>query len=899
MADEQIPDPTKTPNLRGQGAQTAAGWIDTLDLVGGSKQVAVYVGDALSFAIKIVLKGSAKFGAYLAGVLAKAEDGASPEFGELAAAAVSDLFGVPNPGGAAMTRGNRGGRTGPANDVGDMLFKAFAGAAGAIEGGELAPTDAPAKAFLATMTQLALEGWLEGWIVEACTLGQVEQFGELDDIISHVLGLGRASASVHGPLVRHLIVTPLEWKILKDHRPSLLTPSLAARQYLRGKFTRAELDEELGRQGWHPKRIDALLFDAAKQIGVSEISDMIAEGLLDQESALPYLKALGYSDDLAQLWGTIDTFHRRRVIRDNIVPLATRAYADREIDGVDLDNALEYAYPNIEERHEARVHAEHARSYNVKHLSHGEIKEAVERNILSTPDYREWLEREGYAPQDALVLELLLDSQLRGQQEAAKKKADAEAARAAEKAKRDAAAAARAAELEAKKARAGAPLGDVERAVVVGILPIEVYEARLRDLNFPAGDVAFEVELLKQRREDYLAAQERARLAKGPESPKTIALGALERAVVRGLASIEDYAARLQADNYDAGDAGVMIALVRDARADWVRAEEARAKAAAELTRRGLSLGQVEKSVRQGLLSLGDYQAWLVGQGFEPSDAALLRASLDQDLRDAAAAAERRAAVNAAAQSKGVSLAQLERAVKLGARSREDYQSKLIALAVSPDDQVTLLGILDAELAQLDDARRRREAPAPAPAPAGLTRADVEKAVRAGVLPIGAYRDYLAGAGYSVDDVEVLTALLALEVQDLALARQRRDQVDAGDQVRQLARADIERAVRRGIRTMGDYETFVAAAGYADDDQQLLVALLAAELAAKDTARQRHDKIAGELAGAGVDLAVLDAAAIAGELTLDDYVQQLARAGVKAADIGLLVQLVIEPPGDA
>src|SRR3954465_1149670 len=106
MADEQIPDPTKTPNLRGQGAQTAAGWIDTLDLVGGSKQVAVYVGDALSFAIKIVLKGSAKFGAYLAGVLAKAEDGASPEFGELAAAAVSDLFGVPNPGGAAMTRGN-------------------------------------------------------------------------------------------------------------------------------------------------------------------------------------------------------------------------------------------------------------------------------------------------------------------------------------------------------------------------------------------------------------------------------------------------------------------------------------------------------------------------------------------------------------------------------------------------------------------------------------------------------------------------------------------------------------------------------------------------------------------------------------------------------------------------
>jgi hypothetical protein len=213
---------------------------------------------------------------------------------------------------------------------------------------------------------------------------------------------------------------------------------------------------------------------------------------------------------------------------------------------------------------------------------------------------------------------------------------------------------------------------------------------------------------------------------------------------------------------------------------------------------------------------------------------------------------------------------------------------------VSPDDQVTLLGILDAELATIAEAHRDRNAPPPAAPPRGLARADVEKAVRAGVLPIGAYRDYLAGAGYSDDDIDTLTALLTLETQQLAQARERRDQVDTAAPARKASRSDVERAVRKGVRTIGDYQAYVAAAGYSDDDQALLVELLEAELAATDAAQKRHDKIAGELAGAGVDLPAIDAAAIAGELTLDAYVAQLSAAGVTSADVGLLVQLLLD-----
>jgi hypothetical protein len=90
-------------------------------------------------------------------------------------------------------------------------------------------------------------------------------------------------------------------------------------------------------------------------------------------------------------------------------------------------------------------------------------------------------------------------------------------------------------------------------------------------------------------------------------------------------------------------------------------------------------------------------------------------------------------AVNGDAQAAGVGLAQLERAVKAGVRTRDDYAAKLVELGVSVDDQVTLLGILDAELADLAAAKAKRDAPPPAPAAPGLSRADVESAVRAGL----------------------------------------------------------------------------------------------------------------------------------------------------------------------
>ncbi len=492
------------------------------------------------------------------------------------------------------------------------------------------------------------------------------------------------------------------------------------------------------------------------------------------------------------------------------------------------------------------------------------------------------------------MLELRLESMLRGQQEAATKRKELELERAADKKRAADEKAAREAEIALKKSRTPAALSDLERAVVRGVLPMAAYESRLVELKYSADDRAFMIELLQQQREDYLAAQEKKAHQDGELARKAISLASIERAVLRGIVTLDDYRRRLESEKLDAGDVDVMVALLAGELDDRARAEKKRADAAAAVAVRGLSLGQVEKAVRQGLLSAGDYRAWLLAQGFPVEDAALLVSSLAEDIADANAAAERRAVVNTSAAARGISLAQLERAVKLGVSDIRDYQAKLIALEVPTDDQVTLMGILRAELALLDEARRKREQPPPAKAAPGLSRADIERAARAGVVSVQQYREYLGTIGYGADDIDLLASLMLLELQNTQQARQTRNQVDAGNPERALARADMERAVKKGIRDLNDYAAFVAGANYAPADQELLVSLLRIELDANQAAKLRRDKLAGELAGRGLDLGALDAAAVAGELSIDGYVQQLAAAGVTPADLGLLVQLILE-----
>jgi hypothetical protein len=775
----------------------------------------------------------APIGSGFAQAMSEAEDHIAPAFSEFAAQGVNDIFGTSISAAEFTKAGGRGKNENVGNELGRAIMAQLRGTAG-----ELTASDAAAAKFVNALAGQAVEDWFKGWFFEVLSslipqldVGKIENYGALGDKVANVLGISRVARQVLSPIVDTTIVTPLKWKTNLEYRPELLSASVAVAWFLRGKKDRGWLDSELGRQGWSAERIDALVFNATAKLTTGDVRELVELGIFGDIEAKQRLIDNGLPADIAgtlvQKW----KFDRLARYDGQTVSAAMRAYADREISSATFHSILTRTIDDGESLEAARIHADLLRELNVKHLSHGEIRECVVRGILSRVDYRRWLEREGYAPDDALALELLLDSQIHGQVEAEKKRREAEEERAREKAEREEEKRKRDAELAERRARTFPGLADYERAVIIGALPIDAYADRLAVLKYAPDDIAFMVTILAEQRDAYLERLEKKAAAENRLEERRVSLADLERAVVRGITSIDTYVDRLRVEHMPQGDIDVLVGLLRAELDDRARADEKRREAAERLADRGLSLGQVERAVRQGLVALDDYRAWLLAQGFDQAEAALLHNSLAREMAEAEADAATREKARRLAAARGIGLAALEQAVKLGVRTIDDYAAKLIALEISTEDQVTLMGILRAELMRAENGRQIRAAGLAADAAKALTRSEFERAVKAGIRTFDEYRAFLADLGYGADDAEALVELTLLEYQHVQRARARAEELAEADATRELARADVERAVKKGVADLASYAAFVASLGYDDEDAALLVALLDAELA--------------------------------------------------------------------
>jgi hypothetical protein len=184
------------------------------------------------------------FGVIVAWVLRKfTEVRTSGEFGvnEVAAAAVSDLFGVQVSAGILGPGGSPASKEAMGTAISQAILNSIG--AGAPTGGDgtLQPSAAGAQKFLATAANLAVEGWLEGFAFELVTAGQVETFAELKDIMASALGLGRIARRVLAPPLKTLVVDPYTWLLHRTYKPTLLAVSEQVRAYARAARRRGQL----------------------------------------------------------------------------------------------------------------------------------------------------------------------------------------------------------------------------------------------------------------------------------------------------------------------------------------------------------------------------------------------------------------------------------------------------------------------------------------------------------------------------------------------------------------------------------------------------------------------------------------------------------------------------------
>jgi hypothetical protein len=386
--------------------------------------------------------------------------------------------------------------------------------------------------------------------------------------------------------------------------------------------------------------------------------------------------------------------------------------------------------------------------------------------------------------------------------------------------------------VRATAAAKGLTLAEVEKAVVAGILSADDLTNYLAQHDFDAADTQVLVELTQEAAAAAKVKADAKAAASQKAAAKQISLAELEKAVRVGLTTMAAYNAALTAAGFDAMSITLLDGLLNDQIAADKAAAAKRSAAVASGAAKGITLAQLEQEVIQGIRPIADYTAALASLGYGASDVQDLAALLQLKVDQAKETAAKRAAAGQALAARGISLTQAETAVKLGVIPIGTYQQQLQASGFTPDAIDVLSNSLLADVAKTRKAQAAAATTGGTVATKAISLPALERAVIAGLQPIDTYSSTLTAAGYSAADVDTLTQLLQLKVDQAAAAAAAHADAEGNATRRGISLANEEAAVLAGDKTMDDYDALLSALGYDDIDRATLEDLLQKKVAA-------------------------------------------------------------------
>src|SRR6516225_5656179 len=199
---------------------------------------------------------------------------------QLAAAAVAGMTGLSANPAQFGSLSNRESRTPLAQSLATLFTQAILHEAPLQGDGTIAPTDKTANKFMEVAAHMAIEGWLQGWIVELCTWDKAERFADLKDTLENVLGIGRLSRRAMAAPMKVLVEDPYLALLNSRYHPTRLSPAQAVRYYLRGGANRTELQALMDLDGYRFDYVDALIADERKLPDPSELEVLLSHGSL-------------------------------------------------------------------------------------------------------------------------------------------------------------------------------------------------------------------------------------------------------------------------------------------------------------------------------------------------------------------------------------------------------------------------------------------------------------------------------------------------------------------------------------------------------------------------------------------------------------------------------------------
>ena len=506
-------------------------WVDKLQAWFTSnvfmESVLQVVAAIVATILAVLQRTTGSLAAWLAGIWVEGENKAGDAFSKAASVAVSDLLNVNIPPSAFVGHGNQSGKQGAANEVGAVILRSLFGEFGGQTAGELKPSSKGAEQFSTLMVKMSLEDWIQGWTMEAYSLGQMEKWGELGDNLSNTLGLGRLARQALSPVADVVMSTPLEWQVNKTYRPRLLSTAQAIRAFRAGKITQEEFREELARQGWTDRRMDALMIESTRELGVSDLDLLVSAGAWSRQAAEEHLQQAGWTPELAQVLLNLAEYKRTDQYRRSYAGVAADAFANRSIEQEEFLKILEGADLDEQEARWIHLVAGLKRELRVPELTESELEQAVLDGLRDLYDYRGYLLRKGFSPQDVQTKELMLikrvqgiDAARRAKEAAALKRQEQEAARQRKEEERRA-------QIEAELAVREISLSQAERLVSDGVWTPEQYRALLISEKYTAADADALVASLVGRINDREEAELRREALRKQAAVKKISISDL------------------------------------------------------------------------------------------------------------------------------------------------------------------------------------------------------------------------------------------------------------------------------------------------------------------------------------------------------------------------------------
>jgi hypothetical protein len=380
--------------------------------------------------------------------------------------------------------------------------------------------------------------------------------------------------------------------------------------------------------------------------------------------------------------------------------------------------------------------------------------------------------------------------------------------------------------------RQGLNVGQLEQAVLHGILTVDQYRQQLAFLKFAPADADVLTRTLAAKLADQTTAARKRAEAEEAAKRKSVNLTVLEQLVRRGLRSMASYDAFLASLGYDEADRADLEDLLKAKIADDRAATDARAAARDQLGPGGLTIDQFRRSVLLGLRTEAQFDTFLTALGLSADVHGLLMAELRDDLAQTNAARQRRAQGDSRPDARDLPLATVQRAARLGIIAVDTYQQRLVRAGYSDDDIGIETELLLLEIADVQAARRQQAAVDQAAPASGLSLAEIARAVKAGALTLDDYRARAVELGVSQADVDTLTRVLGDDLAETRAAQARRTELDSTLKAQNVSLAVLEDQVRSGALTLDGYFDTLVRAGLAPEDADVLWSLLADELGA-------------------------------------------------------------------